>query len=82
MRINFDKKGNNYIEVKESIDKNHIVIILSSEDQNNFLKTIINSVEITKEQFRSMIQDLNLSGDENGKFNKEDTKKDQQKKAD
>ena len=58
MRIEFDEKGNNFIEIKESEER--IAVILSSQDGNNISKTIVNSVYLTKEQFSNIIKELGL----------------------
>ena len=61
MRIEFDDKGCNFIEFKKAKDPEKIAIILSSKDGNNINKTIVNSAEITKEQFIELISGLDLS---------------------
>jgi len=58
MRIEFDEKGNNFIEIRE-VGEN-IAVILSSQDGNNISKTIVNSVYLTKEQFSNIIKELGL----------------------
>lgn len=59
MKINFDGKGDDFIEIKNNNDK--IVIIISAVDIKNPLRTIINSAEITQEQFAALIKEVNPS---------------------
>lgn len=55
-KINFDEDGRSYIEIKSAGDK--ISVVLSAEDAENSLNTIVNSVSITREQFLSLIKDI------------------------
>jgi hypothetical protein len=61
MKLEFDDNGYNFIEFKKAKDPEKIAIVLSSKDGNNPNKTIVNSAEITKEQFLELISDLDLS---------------------
>lgn len=56
MKIEFDKKGNDFIEIRQEGD--NVVIILSSQDINNVRSSIINSVEIRKDQFEKLISEI------------------------
>lgn len=49
MRINFDDTS--YVDISFSPTAEKIVIILSARDGKNPKNTIVNSVEISKEQF-------------------------------
>lgn len=61
MKLEFDDKGYNFISIKKVNDSGMIAIILSSKDSGNPNKTIVNSAEITYEQFKKLISDLELS---------------------
>ncbi|KKN70825.1 hypothetical protein LCGC14_0427170 [marine sediment metagenome] len=61
MKLEFDDKGYNFIEFKEAKDSGKIAVVLSSKDGSNPNKTIVNSAEITKEQFIELISGLDLS---------------------
>lgn len=54
MKISFD--DNSFIEVKNQDGK--IIISIQAKDYQNPLKKIINSVEITPEQFKELISDV------------------------
>ena len=54
MKINFEDKS--YIECRKSDDK--IVIIISAKDAENPRKKTTNAVEITKEEFKKLIEGL------------------------
>lgn len=56
MKITFDEKGYEYIEVKESPNGVHIVISAKGADDPR--KTIVNSAELTKEQLLELISDI------------------------
>jgi hypothetical protein len=56
MKITFDEKGYEYIEVKESSKGVHIVISAKGADDPR--KTIVNSAELTKEQLLELISDI------------------------
>lgn len=64
MKITFDESGSNFVEF--SLTKSGAVaIILSSRESSNPRKTIVNSVELTQEQFEEVLKDLNLERKEN-----------------
>lgn len=58
MRIEFSR--GNFIDISKT-KEGKIAIILSSKDVENSRKTIVNSVEISQEEFISMINDLELN---------------------
>ena len=51
-------KDNNYIEIKQ--DKDEIIIILSSQDSFNLRKMIVNSVVLSKDQFKELLKDITI----------------------
>jgi len=57
MKIIFDEKGYEYIEITKS--NNGIYVVISAKDINNQKKTIVNSAELTMEQFVNLISDIN-----------------------
>ncbi len=63
MKLEFDEKGYNFIEFKKIKDSNKIAIVLSSKDGSNKNRTIVNSAEITMDQFLELISDLDLPAD-------------------
>ncbi len=56
MKIIFEDKS--FIEIKRSNNPNKIFIIIQAKDQSNPLKKITNSVEITEEEFKSIISEI------------------------
>lgn len=58
MKITFEDKS--YIEIKKSTNDKKIYIIIQAKDQNNPLKKITNSVEITEEEFKKLISEFNV----------------------
>lgn len=54
MKIQFDDKS--YIECQKL--NNKIVIIVSAKDYNNPLKKITNSVDLSIEEFKKLISDV------------------------
>lgn len=56
MKITFDDKS--YIECKKSDKPDHIVVIISAKDADNPRKKIANAVEITTEEFKKLISDI------------------------
>lgn len=62
MKIEFDEKGYNFIEFKK-LPNSKIAIVLSSQDMLLSNKTIINSAEITNDQFMELISSLDLSSE-------------------
>jgi phage terminase large subunit-like protein len=59
MRLTFDENIDNYLELKLNSSGN-VVVILSAKDGSNHLNTIINSVEIEKDDFIKLINSLGL----------------------
>lgn len=57
MKIQFEDKS--YIECRKS-DDGKILVIISAKDQNNSLKKISNTVEISLEQFKQLISDVQV----------------------
>ena len=55
MKIIFDDKGYEYIEIKRS--KNGVYVVISAKDANDSRKTIVNSAELTREQLFELISD-------------------------
>ncbi len=53
MKINFEDKS--CVECKKSDNSDKIVIIIQAKDYSNPLKKIVNTVELTKEQFKELI---------------------------
>jgi hypothetical protein len=56
MKIDFEDKS--YIEIK--MNDNKVVVIISAKDNANVNRKIMNAVEITLEQFKSLIGDIKL----------------------
>ena len=56
MKILFDEKGYEYIEVTPSKDGVHVVISAKGADDPR--KTVVNSAELTKEQLLELISDI------------------------
>lgn len=56
MKIDFNDKS--FIEIKRTADPDKITIVISAIDHNNTFKKIINSCEITTEQFKALISDI------------------------
>lgn len=56
MRIDFDDTS--YVDISFSPTVEKVVIILSARDGKNPKNTIVNSVEITKEQFLQISKEL------------------------
>ena len=54
MKIKFEDKS--FIECRKEGDK--IVFIIQAKDPSNPLKKITNVVELTEEQFKTLIEDL------------------------
>jgi hypothetical protein len=53
-KIEFENKS--YIEITKSQNPGKIIISIVAKDPNNHLSTIANSVELTEEQFKQLIQ--------------------------
>lgn len=58
MKLTFDHKDNFLVIHQKERDANKIVIILSAQNHQNNKSSIVNSVEITKEQFIELIAPL------------------------
>lgn len=58
MKIAFDDKGYEYIEIKPS--ENGVYVVISAKGTDNPRKTIVNSAELTKEQLLELISDIKL----------------------
>ena len=56
MRIDFDKFGREYLEIKES--EGGISVVISAQDMGNSRKTLINSVEVSKDDFFKIVSSL------------------------
>jgi nitrate reductase NapAB chaperone NapD len=56
MKIQFEDKS--YIECKKSENPGKIIIIISAQDHDNPLKKITNAVELTAEEFKSLIEGM------------------------
>lgn len=56
MKIEFEDKS--YIEFKKSNNSDTIVVTVQAKDFANPLKKITNTVELTKEQFKQLISDI------------------------
>ena len=56
-KIMFDDKS--YIEVSKPIaDDSKIILTIVAKDQANPLKRVVNTVEITTEQFKQLVADV------------------------
>ena len=55
-KIEFDKNGRSFIEIKRRDGK--VVITLSAENADNYKITTVNSVELTMDQFLELIEDF------------------------
>ena len=59
MKIIFDNNEDNYLEMKLN-SKGNVIIILSAKDGNNHLNTIVNSVEMEKDDFINVVNSLKI----------------------
>jgi tRNA threonylcarbamoyladenosine modification (KEOPS) complex Pcc1 subunit len=57
MKIQFDDKS--FIHMYKSDSGDKIVIVIQAKDYNNPLKKITNAVELTEEEFKNLISDIN-----------------------
>jgi nitrate reductase NapAB chaperone NapD len=57
MKIQFDDKS--FIEAKKT-DDGKILIIIQAKDHENPLKKITNAVELSSEEFKSLIEGLSI----------------------
>ena len=60
MRIVFDEKEHDFIEIYRDSKTSKVVISLSAQDATNHLKTIVNSVDMTDAEFLQLISELDL----------------------
>jgi hypothetical protein len=61
MKITFDDKGYDYIEIiRDPKDLAKIIITISARDAANPLKTVVNSVDMTVAEFLQLSSDLDL----------------------
>ena len=60
MKIDFDKKGRDFLEIRKETS-GQIAIIISAQDPGNSLNTIINCVIITEQQLLDLLKSLDLS---------------------
>jgi hypothetical protein len=56
MKIQFT--DGSFVECKRSEDSDKIVLIISAKDYQNSLKRIDNAVELTAEEFKQLISDV------------------------
>ena len=56
MRIDFEDKS--YIECQKSDHPGKVLVVISAKDLESPLKRIVNTVELTAEQFKSLISDI------------------------
>ncbi len=56
MKITFDNKGYEYIEVKPS--KKGVHMVISAKGAGDPRKTVVNSAELTKDQLLELISDI------------------------
>jgi nitrate reductase NapAB chaperone NapD len=56
MKIVFDDKS--YADCYKSAEPGKIVLVISAKDQTDPLKKITNAVELTTEQFKQLISDV------------------------
>lgn len=55
MKIEFSDKS--YIDCQKSSYPGKVIIMISAKDQDNVLKRITNTVELTNEEFQKLISD-------------------------
>ena len=58
MKITFDDKS--YIDCQKSSNPGKIVVVISARDQTDPLKKITNAVELTVEEFKKLISDIQV----------------------
>lgn len=58
MKITFDDKS--YIECSKSANPGKVIITISAKDHTDPLKKITNAVEITVEEFKKLISDVQV----------------------
>jgi hypothetical protein len=54
MKYEFDKRGNNFVDIKKIDDK--VVIVISAE--KSATQTTVNSSKLTIEQFRKIVEEI------------------------
>ena len=57
MKFTFDSKGKNYLHISRT-ESGKIQIILSAQDPNNKLKSIVNSAEINEDEWQDIVKEL------------------------
>lgn len=58
MKIQFD--DNSYIEIIKSDNPGKMIITISAQDYENNKKKIVNSVEISNDEFKQLISDVGI----------------------
>lgn len=58
MKIQFD--DGSYVEIKPSDTPDKLLIIVSAKDHMNSLKKITNAAEVTLEEFKKLISDVQV----------------------
>jgi hypothetical protein len=58
MKITFDDKS--YVDCQKSNNPGKVIISISAKDRSDPLKKIINAVEITAEEFKRLISDVQI----------------------
>lgn len=58
MKVQFD--DGTYVELKVADDPDKLLLIVSAIDQLNNKKKVINAAEMTKEQFKKLISDVQI----------------------
>jgi hypothetical protein len=60
MKIEFDKYGYDFLEIRKEAS-GQIAVLISAKDSQNNLNTIVHSVFITEAQLMNLIKSLDLS---------------------
>lgn len=58
MKIEFDEKGQEYVEIKKSSEG--VSLVISVKDPKSPKSSIINSAEVSLEEFKKLVSELNL----------------------
>jgi nitrate reductase NapAB chaperone NapD len=58
MKIQFEDKS--YIECRKSDNPGKIMVVIAAKDQTNPLKKITNAVELTIEEFKQLLSDVQV----------------------
>jgi nitrate reductase NapAB chaperone NapD len=58
MKIQFEDKS--YIECRKSDNPGKVIIVISAKDHENPLKKIANTVEITVDQLKGLLSDVQI----------------------